>query len=114
VPREVVARDIDRLVALGATHITFGDPDFLNGPTHALRVARDLHAAHPAVTFDFTAKIEHVIQHQALFPDLVAAGALFMVSAVESLSDTVLGHLDKGHTRADVFRALAITRAAGL
>jgi radical SAM superfamily enzyme YgiQ (UPF0313 family) len=113
-PREIVARDIDRLVAAGATHITFGDPDFLNGPTHALRVAGDLRAAHPGVTFDFTAKIEHVIRHAALIPSLVEAGALFMVSAVESLSDTVLRHLDKGHTRADVFRALEITRRAGL
>ena len=37
-----------------------------------------------------------------------------MVSAVESLSDRVLAQLDKGHTRADVFEALRITRAAGL
>ena len=27
-------------VAAGAEHVTFGDPDFLNGPGHALRVAR--------------------------------------------------------------------------
>ena len=29
-------------------HITFGDPDFFNGPTHALRIVEALHAAHPA------------------------------------------------------------------
>ncbi|MBI1797396.1 MAG: radical SAM protein [Candidatus Eisenbacteria bacterium] len=114
VPREVVAKDVAQQVAAGAAHITFGDPDFLNAPTHALRVARDLHAAHPSLTFDFTAKIEHVIEHAALFPELARLGALFMVSAVESLSDTVLAHLAKGHTRADVFQALAIARAAGI
>jgi hypothetical protein len=37
-----------------------------------------------------------------------------VVSAVESLSDRVLGVLDKGHTRADVVEALAVARAAGV
>jgi len=114
VPVDAVMADLRRQVAMGAAHITFGDPDFLNAPAHALRVARALHAAFPGVTFDFTAKIAHVLEHRALFTELAALGALFMVSAVESLSDTVLAELDKGHTRADVFEALRITRAAGL
>jgi radical SAM superfamily enzyme YgiQ (UPF0313 family) len=114
VPAETVLADVRRLAGLGATHITFGDPDFLNAPTHSLRVVRAMHAAHPGLTFDFTAKIEHVLEHRALFPALVQEGALFMVSAVESLSDTVLAHLAKGHTRADVLTALDITRDAGL
>lgn len=114
VPRDVVLEDVARLVGMGAAHVTFGDPDFLNAPTHSLRIARDLHAAFPALTFDFTARIEHVLEHRDLLPELVRHGALFMVSAVESLSDTVLAHLEKGHTRADVFTALGITRAAGL
>jgi hypothetical protein len=36
------------------------------------------------------------------------------VSAVESLSDTVLANLEKGHSRADVFEALAIMRQVGI
>jgi hypothetical protein len=114
VPRDVVLADVRQLVAHGAAHVTFGDPDFLNGPTHALRIARDVHAEFPAVTFDFTAKVEHLNAHADLLPELAALGALFVVSAVESLSDTVLAHLAKRHTRADVERALAATRAAGL
>jgi len=114
VPVEVVMADVRNQVARGAAHVTFGDPDFLNAPTHALRAARALHAEFPSVTFDFTAKVEHVLEHRALFPELVSLGALFMVSAVESLSDTVLANLAKGHTRADVFEALRIVRAAGL
>jgi hypothetical protein len=66
------------------------------------------------VTFDFTAKIEHILKHRALFPELGRLGCIFMVSAVESLSDAVLAHLEKGHTRADVFEALAIVREAGI
>jgi hypothetical protein len=38
---------------------------------------------------------------------------IFIVSAVESLSDRVLAALDKGHTRADVYEAVRLTRRAG-
>lgn len=114
VPREVVMADIAWQVEQGAEHITFGDPDFLNGPTHALRIARALHAAHPHLTFDATIKIEHILEHRALFPELRALGCIFVVSAVESLSDTVLTHLQKGHTRRDVVEALGILDAAGI
>jgi radical SAM superfamily enzyme YgiQ (UPF0313 family) len=114
VPREVVLADVRQQIEAGARHVTFGDPDFLNGPTHALAVARDLHAEWPDVTFDFTAKIEHLLRHRAHLPALREAGCLFVVSAAESLSDTMLAHLNKGHTRADILTALALTRAAGI
>jgi|KBSSwiStaDraftv2_1062776.scaffolds.fasta_scaffold04078_4 radical SAM superfamily enzyme YgiQ (UPF0313 family) len=114
VPREVVLADVRQQIEAGARHVTFGDPDFLNGPTHALAVARELHAEWPDVTFDFTAKIEHLLRHRAHLPALREAGCLFVVSAAESLSDTVLAHLDKGHTRADIMTALGLTREAGI
>jgi hypothetical protein len=41
-------------------------------------------------------------------------GCIFIVSAVESLSDRVLYLLDKGHSRADVDAALDVLDAAGI
>jgi radical SAM superfamily enzyme YgiQ (UPF0313 family) len=114
VPREVVLGDVRQQIEAGARHVTFGDPDFLNGPTHALAVAHDLHAEWPDVTFDFTAKIEHLLRHRRHLPALREAGCLFIISAAESLSDTVLAHLDKGHTRDDIALALTLTREAGI
>jgi radical SAM superfamily enzyme YgiQ (UPF0313 family) len=114
VPAAVVLADIRQQVEAGAGHITFGDPDFLNGPGHALRVTRALHAAFPDVTFDVTAKIEHLVRHRAMLPELAALGCVFIVSAVESFSDVVLARLEKGHARADVLTALAITRDAAI
>jgi len=114
VPREVVLADVRQLAAAGARHVTFGDPDFLNGPGHAMALARALHAEFPELTFDVTTKVEHLLRHHRLLPELAALGCAFVVSAVESLSDTVLRHLDKGHTRADVVEALGLTRQAGL
>lgn len=114
VPAEVVHADIRQQVEGGAGHISFGDPDFLNGPGHALRVARELHAAFPGVTFDFTAKIEHLVRHRALIPEFAGLGCVFIVSAVESFSDVVLARLEKGHTRGDVLEALRVTRVSGI
>jgi radical SAM superfamily enzyme YgiQ (UPF0313 family) len=114
VPQGIVLDDIRRLARDGATHITFGDPDFLNGPGHSLAVVRAMHAELPTLTFDFTAKVEHILERADLFPELGRLGCVFMVSAVESLSETVLANLEKGHTRADVSRALGIVRDAGI
>jgi radical SAM superfamily enzyme YgiQ (UPF0313 family) len=114
VPAAVVLEDIRRQVELGARHITFADPDFLNGPGHARRIAAGLHAEWPALTFDFTAKVEHLLRERRLLPELAAAGCLFVVTAVESLSDTVLARLAKGHTRSDVLRMLDAVRGAGI
>jgi len=113
-PEEAVLEDIRRQVRAGATHMTFGDPDFLNGPGHSLSIVRAMHAEFPRLTFDFTAKIEHILKHRALFPEVGVLGCIFVVSAVESFSDTVLAHLEKGHTRADVITTLDILHPAGI
>jgi radical SAM superfamily enzyme YgiQ (UPF0313 family) len=114
IPEDVVVEDVARQVAAGAEHVTFGDPDFLNGPTHALRVARAVHARFPRLTFDFTAKVEHLVRLPAAVSELASLGAAFVTSAVESLSDLVLEKLAKGHTRAEALHAFEICAAAGL
>ncbi|MFL5310221.1 MAG: radical SAM protein, partial [Myxococcales bacterium] len=101
VPRETVLRDVEQQIEAGARHVTFGDPDFLNGPTHALRLVGKLHARWPDVTFDATIKIEHLLEHREMLPELARCGCLFITSAVESLNDAVLLALRKGHTAAE-------------
>jgi radical SAM superfamily enzyme YgiQ (UPF0313 family) len=111
---EQLVADVDRLVDLGAEHLTFGDPDFLNGPVHAMRVLRAAHAAHPGLTFDVTIKVEHLLRHVELLSELGRLGVIFVTSAFETTHDPSLVLLDKGHTAADLQQALAMTRAAGL
>jgi radical SAM superfamily enzyme YgiQ (UPF0313 family) len=111
---DVVLADIRRQVEAGAGHITFGDPDFFNGPLHARRVVEALHREFPFVTYDATIKVEHLVKHAGLLPVLRNTGCLFVTSAVESLDDRVLKLLDKGHTAADFERAVELMRSAGL
>lgn len=114
VPREVVLADIRQQVNAGASHITFGDPDFLNGPGHALAILEAMHAEFPRLTCDVTIKIEHLLQQRHRLPQLRQAGCVLINSAVESLDDRVLQILDKRHTRADVRLALDLTAQAGI
>lgn len=111
---ETVLSDIDQQVASGAEHITFGDPDFLNGPTHARRVVEALHARHPHLTYDVTIKVEHLLAHRDVLPLLAATGCLFVTSAVEAVDDRILEKFAKNHTRADFVEAVELTREAGL
>lgn len=106
--------DISQLVEMGAHHVTLGDPDFLNGPAHALRVLEAAHEAFPGLTFDVTIKVEHLLRHADLLPRLAQANVLFVVSAFESVEDHVLEFLDKGHTVADMAAAVQVAREAGL
>jgi radical SAM superfamily enzyme YgiQ (UPF0313 family) len=106
VPLDVVVADVRAEVAAGAQHITFGDPDFFNGPTHAVAVVEALAREFPHVSYDVTIKVEHLRRHAALLPRLTETGCAFVTSAVESLDDAVLAKLEKGHTRAD-FEAVA-------
>jgi hypothetical protein len=114
IPLPVVLADIRSQIASGARHITFGDPDFFNGPTHAMRIIRALHEEFPEVTFDATIKIEHLLKHHQLLPELRELGCAFIVSAVESINDHVLHHLDKGHSASDVAAAFDLMDEVGI
>ncbi|ROR34982.1 CUAEP/CCAEP-tail radical SAM (seleno)protein [Inmirania thermothiophila] len=114
VPVEVVLEDIAQQVEAGAEHVSFGDPDFLNGPAHALRVVRALAARFPGITYDAVIKIEHLLKHAALLPELARTGCLFVTAAVESVDDRVLARLAKGHTAGDFRRAVALLRDHGI
>ncbi len=114
VQSDVVLEDIRRQVAAGAGHITFGDPDFFNGPGHAIPIVEALHREWPWLSYDVTIKVEHLLKHRDLLPVLAQTNCAFVISAIESLDDQVLAKLAKGHTRADFLEALALTRAIGL
>lgn len=114
VPVDDVVADVESLVALGARHVTFGDPDFLNVPRHAERVVDAVHGAFPEVTFDVTAKVTHLLRHDDLVARWAHQGLAFVVSALETTDDAVLALLGKGHTRADASRAVDLLAGHGV
>ena len=114
VPVDIVLDDVRAQVAAGAQHISFGDPDFFNGPAHARRVLERFARECGGVTFDATIKIEHLLKHADLLPLLRDSGCLFVTTAVESVDDGVLAKLRKGHTRSDFVDAVGRCREVGI
>ena len=114
IPADVVFADVAAQVASGAQHISFGDPDFFNGPTHARHIVERLATEYPDLSYDVTIKIEHLLKHRDLLPLLYETGCMFVTSAVESVDPLVLGYLRKGHTREDFVQAVALCRQAGV
>ena len=114
VQRDVVLSDIRQLVAAGAQHISFGDPDFFNGIGHALPIVEALHAEHPGLSYDVTIKIEHLLRHADALAHLARTGCISITTAAESVDDAGLEILGKGHTRDDFHRAAALVRQAGI
>lgn len=114
IPADLVLDDIRNQVAQGAQHISFGDPDFFNGPGHALRIVRAMHREFPALTYDATIKIEHIVSYPDEIRQLKQTGCLFIISAVEAVDDAILERLDKGHTRADFIASLQFLRDTGI
>ena len=114
IPADIVLDDIKTQINQGARHISFGDPDFFNGPGHALKIVRALHQEFPAITYDATIKIEHIVKYPEEIKALKETGCLFILSAVEAVDDNILAYLDKGHTRADFIKALDFLRATDI
>jgi radical SAM superfamily enzyme YgiQ (UPF0313 family) len=114
VERDVVLEDVRQQVSAGAQHVTFGDPDFFNGPSHAMAIVEALHREFPSLSYDVTIKIEHLLQHARYLPQLRETGCLFVTSAVEAVDDHILEQLDKGHTRADFLQVIEMFANIGL
>jgi len=114
VQHDIVLEDIKTQVNNGATHITFGDPDFFNGPRHAIRIVQALKEAFPGITYDVIIKIEHLLKQAELLPELRDTGCLFVTSAVESIDDSILEYLDKRHTRQDLIDVVNLFEEVGL
>ena len=74
----------------------------------------DLHAEFPAITYDITVKIEHLLAYRDMLPLFRDTGCIFVTSAVEAVQDDILKILDKGHTRADFIEVAELFRTHGL
>jgi radical SAM superfamily enzyme YgiQ (UPF0313 family) len=114
IQREVVLADIEQQVEMGACHITFGDPDFFNGPGHAIPLVQELQRRYPGLSYDVTIKVSHLLKHTQLLPLLKETGCLFVTTAVEAFDEEVLAYFDKRHSRQEFEKVLEQCRQAGL
>src|SRR5262249_32266309 len=103
-----------RQVAAGAGHITFGDPHFFNGPTHAGKLVQALHEEFPRLSYDVTLKVEHFLKYREHLPVLKQNGSALVTTPVETIDERTLGIFEKGHTKADLIQVVELFRELGL
>jgi radical SAM superfamily enzyme YgiQ (UPF0313 family) len=114
VPEELVEADVGNLVAQGANHITFIDAEFFNTKYHGLKILRKLHAAFPGLTYDFTTRIDHLLENKESLREMRSFGVRFITSALEFPSDTVLEAIHKEFRAADIEEAIAFMDDVGI
>ncbi len=106
--------DIDQLVEMGAEHISFNDPDFLNIPAHSELVVSTMRKRHPDLTFDATIKIEHIVKYKKLMRQFKESGLILVQSAFETMDDEVLDLLEKGHNADEAKKAIDFAKSIDL
>ena len=106
---EKIITDVTNQVEEGAKHISFNDPDFFNGPKHALKILQLLNEKHPSITYDSTIKVEHILKYPDYFQELTNLNMLFVISAFETTNDHVLNILQKNHSFNDLNKAVELS-----
>ena len=111
---EKIVSDVENQVNQGAKHISFNDPDFFNGPIHALKILESLNEKFPSITYDSTIKVEHIIKYKKYFKELSSLNMVFVISAFETTNDLVLSILEKNHTSNDLNNSIEISQDFGI
>jgi len=114
VPEELVLEDVRNLVAQGMTHLTFTDADFFNAKRHALAVVRRLHGEFPGLTYDFTTRVDHILENKQALVEMGKLGVRFVTSALEFPKQQVLDEVNKEMSVEMIDAAIEFMREAGI
>ena len=113
IPQEVVLDDIRALVAQGANHIVFVDADFLNAWKYSKNTVERMHDEFPNITFEYTTRVDHILEHRSVVAELREMGCTRITSAFEFPTDKVLQTLHKNCTVADLEEATRFCQTIG-
>lgn len=111
---DIVVEDVRNLVALGMTHLTFTDAEFFNAKNQGLRLLRVLHAEFPDLTYDFTTRIDHILEHEEALREMQTLGVRFITSALEFPTQVVLDVVSKEISIDDIEQAIVTLRRIGI
>lgn len=95
-------------------HVYFSDANFFVHPRRALQIASALHAYDPDITFSFGTRVNQLLKHRDVLPELKECGLRFVELGIESASPDVLKRLAKGVEPADNLAAVRLLHRHGL
>lgn len=111
---DLVERDVANLVAQGMTHLTFTDADFFNAKKHGLKIIRELHSLFPDLTYDFTTRVDHILENKEAIKEMGQLGLAFITTALEFPKQEVLDQIFKEMDVPMIEEALAFLKEAGV
>lgn len=109
-----VLADARQLAEEGVTHFCFIDAEFLNSRTLGPEAVRRIAAELGPCTFEFTTRVDHILDYPDLLRELAGLGVRRITSALEFPSDRILRIFDKGIDVADMRRAIAEAEQIGV
>jgi len=111
VPEENVQEDVRNLVAGGMTHLSFIDADFFNTKQHGIKILRQLHAEFPHLTYDFTTRVDHILENKETIREMENLGVQFITSALEFPSQVALDSIAKQTSLEQIEEAITFLRS---
>lgn len=104
---DTVLADVRQLAEEGIRHFLFIDAEFFNSRTLGVEAIRRISAEFPGATFEFTTRVDHILDYPELLEELVSLGLRRVTSALEFPSDRILRIFDKGIDVAHMREAIA-------
>ena len=106
--------DALQLADQGVRHFCFIDAEFFNSRKLGLEIIERLRAEVGPCTFEFTTRVDHILDYTAELERLVDLGVRRVTSALEFPSDRILRIFDKGIDLADMRAAIAEADRIGI
>ncbi|KVW75498.1 arsinothricin biosynthesis radical SAM protein ArsL [Burkholderia cepacia] len=111
---DIVVEDVRNLVKQGMQHLTFTDAEFFNAKNHGVRIMRRLHEEFPDLTYDFTTRVDHILEHEDAIREMAGLGLRFITSALEFPTQKVLDIVAKEISVDDIEAAIRNLKAIGV
>jgi radical SAM superfamily enzyme YgiQ (UPF0313 family) len=109
-----VIEDIDALVAQGMEHMTFIDAEFFNATRRSFDALARIHQRHPQLTFDFTTRVDHILENRDRLSELRDHGVRVITSALEFPKNEVLQQVRKEVDVDDLKESVRLVQEAGI
>jgi len=110
---DTVLADARQLADEGVRHFCFIDAEFFNSRTIGVEAMRAIAGEFPGSTFEFTTRVDHILDYTELLEELVGLGLRRVTSALEFPSDRILRIFDKGIDVAHMRKAIATAEEIG-
>ncbi len=111
---ENILEDVDTLVAQGMEHLTFIDAEFFNATRRSFDILHLIHRKHPSLTFDFTTRVDHILDNRDRLRELHDTGVRIITSALEYPKDEVLRQVRKEVDVDDLKTAARLIHDSGI